>query len=1377
MALLRGLNVAKAMIDVDNAAQSLANLGLRISDLDLLRNTRRDFELNVFDFHQISGLVDNQTRLFSSQKVSSNSAKAQVSPMKEVDATQDYNLAINDRLIAGAIKYSYIDFINPNLVPIDGITGVTAPNTFTGSGLLVSSLGGVNYTLAVGDTIRVVDTGSDLNDGDYTVSSVSDTQIVVSGLNASGNVTDASKFGAGGSITISCVKEWPKKSADISTSRVSSWSPIGDPNPDDYITYGAELVADGEYLSLTQLGLTELPVEKRYRAELPTHSIKLNVNGAQVDFPVMKGIPLEFELSGVSYIGTNVSVTRTSNLATLQDSVGTIPFTFRFDNLTANQNPIVKDLVASTSKQYLRQGGFLSTSRYKGQIYYPPKYIGSLQLDSLKLKAFPFIKMENLAELRLNRNSFKVVPDLKFIAPNLTRIEMDNNDLWTGYNYLEDLGLESLEGVYTATETTVDDDLLQIVSQAQIDRLPQSIERVIMRNCFKGNISINYESLPNIKEFLINSTNNDVGTPRITSQGESPRGPDPSIMREFNPSLPTTYAVSGGVATFTINAHGFANDDIVKYNFHAHHDPGDAAITDYVGVDNMGSALSGLTGGGTYKVHSVTDNTFKLKNTNDSAITSGAYSSNGRLHSFVKWDTSTNDIYLEPGVGIEKETLQEAEYRFLSRHLANSPNLTDLTISDVPIQSLNRTPYATRTGAAGDANRVKSNNDRKLYFKSKNITNINIYETNHNLDIDFSNNTSLTHLRLNHIRPDRYYNNANRTINSSQFSGCNNMTYIYIRKLGYGSPEGSQRARGDLSAIGQGKPNLTHLILSYNVGIKYKLNDNSFSGNNNKLYYYADYQSSYNWGRPYNAGFGSDYWGVSGQTLRTGLAFDPVKGRMRYLIAYYVRNTSGRFINRDDPNNVYRVPVESMSNIEYIRYSHSAAYGEFPSLSGKRFLRTVLCNENKGINLPRVTQSLGPGAKYEISNQLTNGNVNALSLINAYGQMYSKEYQDFGWSPNTAESTIVPWGSGTHGTEPQSGEHLIYQHTSVDNVTPGLYYRIEELGTMTKAQWENLGWVANSPQPSYYHRIRGVAEGSVYENNTGANPAVGDFFLVPDDKTTLNRVHLRYMNTGTQYRVVRVGPTNAPWSSRGGTRAYGTVFTASSSSTYSTYYGAIAEKTSYSNLGGTQGGKVSRATDNLQNAMINLGFFSTLGNMANMTKLNNFEIDNNSFYGNFPSMVASIMTLFKIQHNHFTGDVPDLSSCLKVKKAHMSHNEFSSYLPESFRFNIELTDIELDHNRLPASVAGALFDDLYEVSTPNAVTPRKNINVYLRNQKGFEQFASNNYLDGNGKAVRLSVRALQDIPGSDSGDPNHPYSKYLALISSTYNWNIDIDET
>jgi hypothetical protein len=108
--------------------------------------------------------------------------------------------------------------------------------------------------------------------------------------------------------------------------------------------------------------------------------------------------------------------------------------------------------------------------------------------------------MENLAELRLNKNSFKVVPDLKFIAPNLTRIEMDNNDLWTGYNYLEDLGLEHLEGLYTATETTVDDALLQIVSQAQIDRLPQSIERVIMRNCFKGNININYESLPNIKQ-------------------------------------------------------------------------------------------------------------------------------------------------------------------------------------------------------------------------------------------------------------------------------------------------------------------------------------------------------------------------------------------------------------------------------------------------------------------------------------------------------------------------------------------------------------------------------------------------------------------------------------------------------------------------------------------------------------------------------------------------------------------------------------------------------------------------------------------------------------------------------------------------------------
>lgn len=1378
MALLRGLNVAKALIDVDNANQSLANLGLKITDLDLLRNTRRDFELNVFDFHQISGLVDNQTRLFSSQKVSSNAARAQTTPMKEVDATQDYNLAINDRLIAGAIKYSYIDFINPNLVPIDGITGVTAPNTITGSGLLVSSLGGVNYTLVAGDKIRVVDTGSDLSDGDYTVSSVSDTQIVVSNLNASANVTDAAKFGAGGSITISIIKEWPKKSADISTSRVSSWSPIGDPNPDDYITYGAELVVDGEYLSLTQLGLTELPVEKRYRAELPTHSIKLNVNGSQVDFPVMKGIPLEFEMSGVSYIGFNASISRTPNLPALNDG-STIPFTWRFDNLTANQNPIVKHISASTSRNYLRQGGFQATSRYRGQIYYPPKNIGSIQLDSLKLKEFPFVKMENLSELRLNRNSFKVVPNLAFIAPNLTRIEMDNNDLWTGYNYLEDLGLEHLEGIYTATETTVDDQLLEIVSQAQIDRLPQSIEQIFMRNCFKGNINIHYENLPNVKDFYINATNNNEGTPRITSQGESPRGPDPSIMKVFDPSNAGGYVVSGGVGTFNIFNHGFANDDIVKYNFHAYHAPGDPGISDFVGVDNMGSALSGLTGGGTYKVHSVTDNSFKLKNTDNSAITSGAYSGNGTIHSFVKWDTSTNDIYLKPGVGIENSPLQEAEYRFMSRHIANSPNLEEFNISDVPIQSLNKTPYVTRTGVVGDANRVKSNSDRKIYIKSKNLNKIYLYLCNINMDIDFSNNTSLSEVYMREIKPDRYYTNADRTLSASNFSGCNNMTRFDLDRLGYGSAEGNQRIRGDISSIGQGKPNLKKFRLVYNVGLKYKLTDTAFAGNNNKLYYYADYQSSNIRGRPYASGFGSDYWGVSGETLRTGLAFDSVKDSMETLVASSTYNTSGRFINRDDPSNVYRVPVENMPKLKYFQYSLSGAYGEFPNLSGKTRLQKVLCYDNTGINKPSVPQSLAPGARYEIRYQ-SYGNTNNMNSMNAYGQMYSKEYEDFGWSPNTAETLIVPWGSGTHGTEPAEGEHFIYQHTSVDNVTPGMYYQIQELGTMSKAQWENLGWVANSPQPSYYGYIRGVAENGVYENRTGANPAVGDFFYVPANKTNLNRIHLRYLQNGTQYRVVRIGHpfTSGYWNGRGGSRAYGTVFEASGvNSNLSTGWGAIAEKTSYSNLGGTQGGKVSRAGDYLQNGASNLGFFSTLSPMSSMLSLKEFKIQNNSFYGNFPSLVAPNLNQFDITNNHFTGNIPDFINADKVRSIKAGSNEFSSYSPESLRFCFSLKDIELDNNRLPASVAGALIDDLYNISNPDSDNKRKNLNVYLKNQRGFEQFASSNYLDGNGKAVRLSVRALQDIPGSDSGDPNHPYNKYLSLIGTAFNWNIEIDET
>ena len=54
--------------------------------------------------------------------------------------------------------------------------------------------------------------------------------------------------------------------ADISTSRVSSWSSIG-----SSITYGGEVEVTGQDITFSSLGTTKAPIEKKYRAEVATH--------------------------------------------------------------------------------------------------------------------------------------------------------------------------------------------------------------------------------------------------------------------------------------------------------------------------------------------------------------------------------------------------------------------------------------------------------------------------------------------------------------------------------------------------------------------------------------------------------------------------------------------------------------------------------------------------------------------------------------------------------------------------------------------------------------------------------------------------------------------------------------------------------------------------------------------------------------------------------------------------------------------------------------------------------------------------------------------------------------------------------------------------
>ena len=104
--------------------------------------------------------------------------------------------------------------------------------------------------------------------------------------------------------------------ADISTSRVSAWSSFDSPvTATSPIYYGGKVTVTPDGTNTSKLNITGLHKttslkKRRFASEVPTHKVKLNINGSDMEFYAMRGIPLTFEayykngLMSISFIGT-----------------------------------------------------------------------------------------------------------------------------------------------------------------------------------------------------------------------------------------------------------------------------------------------------------------------------------------------------------------------------------------------------------------------------------------------------------------------------------------------------------------------------------------------------------------------------------------------------------------------------------------------------------------------------------------------------------------------------------------------------------------------------------------------------------------------------------------------------------------------------------------------------------------------------------------------------------------------------------------------------------------------------------------------------------------------------------------------------------------
>ena len=266
--------------------------------------------------------------------------------------------------------------------------------------------------------------------------------------------------------------------ADISTSRVSSWSSSANPviatSP---ISYGARVgIKDGSALQFepvagqVRLKTSIVPQAKEFLSELPTSKITTTIGGQTVKLYAMKGIPLVFRgffrnfdasivISQINVGGTN------------------IPASWKIVE-TGNSNNFVN---------FADQGGVTSSISFRSsrsrerniQFYYNPDNIRQITLQSAGIDTLPATKLDALSSLNLRYNNLKNFPDFTVFSPNVTQLLLSRNPF-----YLSETPSE------------------RKLNQSIIDKIPAGLIRLDFGGTFYGSIDPNlFNKFTSITEF------------------------------------------------------------------------------------------------------------------------------------------------------------------------------------------------------------------------------------------------------------------------------------------------------------------------------------------------------------------------------------------------------------------------------------------------------------------------------------------------------------------------------------------------------------------------------------------------------------------------------------------------------------------------------------------------------------------------------------------------------------------------------------------------------------------------------------------------------------------------------------------------------------
>ena len=269
------------------------------------------------------------------------------------------------------------------------------------------------------------------------------------------------------------------KTADISTSRVSSWSSIG-----SSILYGGEVRVAGDTLTLSSLATSQAPIQKIFRAEIANTKVKINVNGSPVEFLAMKGIPLEWNA-----FFRNADLRHA--VISIPDDIGDIPPVWRITNYsngqsynTGNENGAIAAGVVDSPATYAFRDS--SSKARKVEFFYNPSNIRELRLTNINLTEWTNVGLDNLQAVDISQNDFYEMP--KFgpqsrggdgLAIDLKKITLTGNNLARA---------EDASGN-------------QIPANTQLNTLPTTLTHLTMNGVFSDSTTIDlidYEDLTSL---------------------------------------------------------------------------------------------------------------------------------------------------------------------------------------------------------------------------------------------------------------------------------------------------------------------------------------------------------------------------------------------------------------------------------------------------------------------------------------------------------------------------------------------------------------------------------------------------------------------------------------------------------------------------------------------------------------------------------------------------------------------------------------------------------------------------------------------------------------------------------------------------------------